>query len=228
LQVRDVLADRIARSDWKPGFTVPNEGDLAHDLGVSTGTVRKALNLLEADRLVTRRQGKGTFVNDPTSDELAYRFMRLRAAGGESLPDVASTLSVSEGVASALERTRLQLRADDGVYRIRRARHRAGRNFVVADITLPAALFPGLAGRTDIPDRVGALAAGNGLLFGRGEERVSIRVPPADIAGLLGITPGTCVMLLDCIIFLLGTRRPVVWRVAHVHLPDGHYLSEWT
>ncbi|HXE85900.1 MAG TPA: GntR family transcriptional regulator, partial [Hyphomicrobiaceae bacterium] len=45
--MRDMLAERIARREWKPGFVVPNEGELARELGVSAGTVRKALDLME-------------------------------------------------------------------------------------------------------------------------------------------------------------------------------------
>lgn len=50
LQVRDAFAERIASGDWKPGFALPNEGDLAREMGVSSGTVRKALELMEGAR----------------------------------------------------------------------------------------------------------------------------------------------------------------------------------
>jgi len=59
LQVRDALGERIAGGEWKPSTAIPNEGDLARQFGVSPGTMRKALDLLEAERLLTRRQGRG-------------------------------------------------------------------------------------------------------------------------------------------------------------------------
>ena len=65
LQLRDALAERIASGEWKPGSAIPNEGDLAREFGVSAGTMRKALSLLEDEHLITRRQGRGTYVNDP-------------------------------------------------------------------------------------------------------------------------------------------------------------------
>ena len=226
LQVRDALAQRIATGEWRPGSAVPNERDLAHEVGVSAGTVRKALELLETQRLITRRQGRGTFVNDPASDEMVCRFISLRTADGRSLAGEVASQVVSEGTANELECTRLRLRAGDGVYRIRRIRHHRERRYMVADVTLPAALFPRLAGTSDIPSRVGALAPWNGMLLGGAEERVSICAPPADIGDLLGIASGTPVMLLDCLVLLLDTDRPVAWRIAHVHLPDGYYLAE--
>jgi GntR family transcriptional regulator len=227
LQVRDALAQRIASGEWKPGSAVPNERELAQEIGVSTGTVRKAMELLEAQRLVTRRPGRGTYVNDPASYELACRFIRLRTADGGSFSGEVSSQAISEGRATEDECTRLGLRAGDGVYRIRRVRHHRGRNFLVADLTLPSVLYPRLAGQRDFPDQIGALAPWNGMLLGGAQERVSICEPPADISSLLGVASGVPIMLLDCVLFLLDTRRPVAWRIGYVHLSDGYYLADW-
>ena len=226
LQVRDVLAQRIAAGEWKPGFAVPNERDLADDMGVSTGTVRKAMDLLEGQKLITRRQGRGTFVNDPASDELVCRFIRFRTAEGESVAGEVASQVVSEGSASEPECARLNLKPGDAVYRIRRVRHHRGQSFFVADITLPASLFPRLAGRRDIPSKIGAIAPWNGVLLGNAEERVSICTAPADVRDLLGVASDTPVMLLDCVMFLLGTHRPAAWRIGYAHLPGGYYLAE--
>jgi GntR family transcriptional regulator len=226
LQVRDTFAQRIAGGEWKPGSAVPNEADLALEMGVSAGTVRKALELLETQRLITRRQGRGTFVNDPTSEEVVCRFIRMRNADGETVAGKVMSQTVSEGSATELECSRLNLRPGDGVYRIRRVRSYRGQNFLVADVTLPAALYPRLADRSNVPDAIGALAPWNGMLLGKAQERVSICVPPEEACGLLAVAPGTPVLLLDCVLFLLGTQQPVAWRIGYVHLPGGHYLAE--
>src|SRR5262245_65128803 len=85
LQLCDAMSDRIAASEWKPGSALPNEGDLAREFGVSPGTVRKALERLEQMRLITRRQGRGSFICDLTSGELADRFATIRAADGGNI-----------------------------------------------------------------------------------------------------------------------------------------------
>ena len=82
-QLRDILAARIATGEWKPGTAIPSEADLAREFGVSAGTTRKALKLLEAERLLTRRQGHGTIVNDPASGERTAR--RSNGAGAKSI-----------------------------------------------------------------------------------------------------------------------------------------------
>src|SRR5262245_45017083 len=109
LQVRDALAARIAAREWKPSFAIPNEGDLAREFGVSSGTMRKAVELLEGERLLTRRQGRGTFVNDQASDELA-RYSRIRTADGKRITGEVKVIGISQGSASPAECTRLGLR----------------------------------------------------------------------------------------------------------------------
>jgi DNA-binding transcriptional regulator YhcF (GntR family) len=82
-QLRDILAARIATGEWKPGTVLPSEADLAREFGESAGTTRKALKLLEAERLLTRRQGRGTIVNDPATGERALRYSNLCTSVGE-------------------------------------------------------------------------------------------------------------------------------------------------
>lgn len=60
--VRHSIQDRILAGHWRPGQKIPPEQELARQAGVSTGTVRKALEWLAAEGVVQRRQGVGTFV----------------------------------------------------------------------------------------------------------------------------------------------------------------------
>jgi GntR family transcriptional regulator len=43
-QVYSLLTQRLVDGDWKPSEPLPSEIVLANELGVSQGTVRKALN----------------------------------------------------------------------------------------------------------------------------------------------------------------------------------------
>ena len=225
LQVRDALAERIATGQWKPGSPIANEVDLARELGVSSGTVRKALELMETQRLITRRRGRGTFVSDQTAGHLAARFNNLRGPDGEPVRSTVAAVEVAEGTAKGHERARMRFRAGDAVYRISRVRRLAGKNVLVESATLPAALFPGLADRRGVADSIGALAQAYGIQLGKAEERVSLGVPPAAIAATLGVAPGAPILLLDRVVFMLDGRA-VEWCLTYCHLAGSYYLAE--
>src|SRR5579862_1373683 len=61
-QLHRALRQAITSKQLAPDEALPAERDMALDLGVSRITVRKALDALADEGLVTRRQGAGTFV----------------------------------------------------------------------------------------------------------------------------------------------------------------------
>jgi GntR family transcriptional regulator len=226
LQVRDAVAERIARGEWKPGDAIPNEGDLAREFGVSAGTMRKALEVLEGARLVTRRQGRGTFVNTQARAELAARYSNIRGPDGQPIVDEVRTLDIGEGPATKAERSRLGLRLQDHVYRIRRVRVHDGRPFMVELAAIPAALLPDGPGKDDdIPGRIAELAQRLGLLPGKAEERVAMGEAGPETAEALGIEVGAPILVLDRVVLALDGRA-LEWRVGHCHLGDLHYTAQ--
>ncbi len=60
-RVKQHLKDRLAAGDWPPGAQVPSEAELVAQFGVSRMTVNRALKELQAEGLVERVQGVGTF-----------------------------------------------------------------------------------------------------------------------------------------------------------------------
>ena len=225
LQVRDALIERIGIGDWKPGMAIPNEVDLAREFGISSGTMRKALDLLETQRVLSRKQGRGTFVNDQSSVALASRFWRLSTSDGTPITGDTKTIEILEAQATEEEGRRLRLAHPSNVYRVRRQRSHGERPFMIEEASLPAALFPGLLERTDIKHNVVALAQVYGILLGKAEERISVGGAPGAIADTLRVAPNTAVMLLDRLLLTLD-GQPVEWRVAHCHLGGGFYLAE--
>ena len=56
------LRERLAPGRARPGDRLPPEKELAEGLGISRGTLRLALERLESNGEIVRRQGSGTFV----------------------------------------------------------------------------------------------------------------------------------------------------------------------
>lgn len=63
-QVKAHIKDLIVQGEFIDG-RIPPEMELAEVLGVSRTTVRDALSRLEMEGTISRRQGAGTFVNNP-------------------------------------------------------------------------------------------------------------------------------------------------------------------
>ena len=225
LLIRDELSTRIAAGVWQPGTPIPNGGDLAREIGVSSGTMRKALDLLESEHLVTRRQGRGTFVNDQSANNEALRFTNIRDSNGERIVDAVESSSIVMCEASDLECERLQLNPRDPLYRIRRIRTNKGRRYMVDETSMPAGPFPGLAEREHLSQRPGVILAQYGMLPGGARERASIgKATPAVAAGL-GLKRGSPVLVLDRVVTALD-GGPIEWRVGYCNLVDEYYLAE--
>lgn len=65
---RDALSNWLSTSGVTPGDRLPPERELSERLGISRGELRKAMTVLEADGIVERHVGRGTFLREPSTD----------------------------------------------------------------------------------------------------------------------------------------------------------------
>jgi GntR family transcriptional regulator len=225
LQVCELLTGQIANRTWQPNAALPNEVDLARELGVSPGTVRKALEKLEADRLVVRRQGRGTFVVDQTAPEAALRFDRMREGDGTRIVWRAKMIQQTAGEATPVEQRALRLGPAEPVVRKRRLVGSASRSIGVEEACLAAGRLPGLD-----TDAVGdwcvtALAQRHGVHVARASEELRQVAASPETAALLAVEPGTSLLQLDRVIWSMD-HAPIEWRSLACHLRDEYYLAE--
>ena len=104
-QIKGLILQSLQQGEWKPGEAIPSEMELAARFRVSQGTVRKAIDELAAENLVTRRQGKGTFVATHAERQVQYRFLKL-------LPDAGDASEEGPAQRTILECRRLRASAD--------------------------------------------------------------------------------------------------------------------
>jgi GntR family transcriptional regulator len=222
LQLRDALAERIASGEWKPGDVIPNEVDLARELGVSQGTVRRSLDLLESEHVVTRRQGRGTFVLDPASPDLLGRYTNIFSDNGERVVGEISAVEVAQGPADEKERKLLLLAPDAEVYRLRRIRSYRGNPFLVEQVVLPVALFPGVSEREWGSRWLTEIAPSCGVLLAGAVENATSGAASASTATALRVREGTPVLILER---LISTRdgKLAEWRRAECVLAGLQY-----
>lgn len=65
LQIKTKLLNQLQAGAFAPGMALPKERELAASLGVAAGTLRQALQELEAEGLIRRVRGQGTFATTP-------------------------------------------------------------------------------------------------------------------------------------------------------------------
>lgn len=63
-QLEEALKAAILSGEFKPGQQIPTENDLSASWNISRVTVRKALDTLTKEKMLTRVSGKGTFVSE--------------------------------------------------------------------------------------------------------------------------------------------------------------------
>jgi GntR family transcriptional regulator len=224
LQVRERLTQRIASGQWRAGDMVPSEIQIAADLGVSQGTVRKALDEMTSANLLVRRQGRGTFVTTHDETRILFQFFKLKLDTGARLFPESEVLGVTVAPASPEEADKLSLSAATPVIRIRRTRSLAGRRMIVETVVLPASLYVGIA-RGDIPNNLyDTFARSYGVTVSGGEESLKAVTASAEDAGVLGLEPGAPLLLIDRVATDLD-GRPVEWRVSRCDTSAIHYAT---
>ncbi|MEO1662047.1 MAG: GntR family transcriptional regulator [Pseudomonadota bacterium] len=86
IQVSEMLIREIAAGLYPDGSRLPTERQMAHNLGVAVGTLRRALAILEERGLLHRVQGSGNYVQAKAEVQSVYEFFRLELLNGSGLP----------------------------------------------------------------------------------------------------------------------------------------------
>src|ERR1700722_10678853 len=122
-QVKDLIIRRIGSGEWQPGELIPNEFQLAAEFNVSQGTVRKALIKLEADKLIVRRQGRGTYVSRHTPQQALFQFFRMVDDRDQRLTPTSKPLTQKQQKASKEQASLLEIKVGEPVHVITRVRY---------------------------------------------------------------------------------------------------------
>lgn len=227
LQVRESVLGRLIEGSWPPGALLPSEHQLASELGVSQGTVRKALDSLAAEHLLVRRQGRGTFVAEVEEGNIVFQFFRLTPDEGErNLPESKVT-NISKVTADLAARRALELMPRTFIWRIERTRYVAERATILERIVISTERFPALDRLIPLPTKnLYALYAHRfGVRVGRVEERLKAVAASARDGRALGCAKGTPLLAIERIAYSIDGSR-IEWRQSRCLTDAFHYYAE--
>jgi len=228
-QVVDIMVRRIAEGKWKSGEMLPSEPKIALELGVSPGTVRKALDQLAADQLVTRKQGLGTSVAVSTRADMLYRFFKLiDTSGARFMPDCEEVMR--EIVTPDQEMKNLfNLKSKAKVANFLRRRNSDDRPVMTEMVTLPLPLFKGLDKlKNPLPTTLYDYFENEyNLKILRVEEILTAVNATNEDAKLLNVKKGTALLAIKRIAYTFSDQ-PVEHRLFRLLTENHAYLSELT
>ncbi|MBI2772050.1 MAG: GntR family transcriptional regulator [Burkholderiales bacterium] len=233
-QVKRELLRLVEAGRYAPGDTLPSESVIAGGLGVSIGTLRKAVDELVHEHVLVRRQGKGTFVALHTDDRFLFHFFHVEAREeaegepprGREYPQV-ECVGFARGRADDIEAQALHIRAGDAVLRIDNRLSLAGRPVVHDRLVLAAQTFRNLTEKRflDRPSTVYNLYQRDyGITVLRARERARACPAGSATARILGVAPGLPVLEVHRIALTFG-EKPVEYRVSTINTAGHDYVS---
>jgi GntR family transcriptional regulator len=225
MQIKDLLLARIARGDWSPGNIIPSEMNLAHELGVSQGTVRKAITELVENNILTRRQGRGTFVANHDVDRALFHFFHICDNDGHKVMPDSRVLSCRRQSATRKEIALLQLPVATEVIRIERVRSIGAKPRMIETITLAAQPFADLVKPSgiDLPNTLYELYETKyGITIHSADEKLRAINASKHDAQLLGLPVATPLLEIERVALTLD-KTPVELRISRCVTKNHYY-----
>ncbi|KHE71836.1 GntR family transcriptional regulator [Halobacillus sp. BBL2006] len=144
--IKDNLLELIKNGTYEVGSQLPTESALGKEFGVSRTTIRLALQQLEAEGLIYKVQGKGTFVAQPRINEhitpnIKSFSEQMKEAGMTSYSKV---LSLDLIPATLFLAHALDLETNDPVIKLVRLRYANDIPYQHSTSYIPWKIAPGL------------------------------------------------------------------------------------
>jgi GntR family transcriptional regulator len=141
VQLSNLLADYIRRNNLGEGDLIPSENELLNRYQVSRGTIRQAMQHLEAQDVIHKVRGRGTFVSPLRQRKRVKGFQNLEETFAKEGMIVSNELLQFEKVSPPPDcASELHIPREAQVILIRRLKILNGKPFALEDRFLPLAV----------------------------------------------------------------------------------------
>jgi GntR family transcriptional regulator len=225
--VQRALRQAIEHGAVGPGQPLPAEGELARALGVSIGTLRRAVDDLVAEHVLVRRQGRGTFVATHTRDRFLFQFFHVERGDGLREPPEVELVSFERGRLDDDGAAALAMRVGAPAFLVENRLRLQGRPVVHDRLQIPVSVFRGLTEKRwrERPSTIyHHYQAEHGIIVVRALERLRAVAADRGTARVLGVAPGTPMLQVRRVAVDLGGRN-VEYRVSTVLTTQHEYVS---
>ena len=188
VEVADLLRNRILSGAMPSGSQLPPISRFSEQMGVARMTVRQAMDSLEAEGLIERHSGRGTFVRDVTLRE--PRILKMQANLSQ-LHDMVDNLEVR--FSSYGPHRDGPSPSDDGMLALRRIHLLHGKPFCLADLKLRREVYE-LAPERFMTEIAVSVLKDLGVEVATAKQRVTISYADMETAQALDVRLNSPVM----------------------------------
>ncbi len=189
-QLRTEIYEKIESGEWPDGYRIPGEYELCEQYGVSRMTVREVLKELARNHYLVRKQGKGTFVSIPSTEESLispYSLTEGMKMAGKTLSFKFLHLNKTEATHSTKELFNLD--DSDSVFEIIRLREVDGVVFAWDKSIVPEKYLEGITREEIIKEGLmPSIRKRTGLYSIETQDTMEAVICPDQVAKEMGIT----------------------------------------
>lgn len=145
-QVAEYLGNNISSGKWQESDRIPSEIELTETLGVSRGSVKKAIAKLVDEGILEQIQGKGTYVK---AQDITFPLFEGLISFSETLKEqgidfTTEIIDFEERRADTELAKNLGVHVEDPYLHIERVRHAEGEPIMYIENNINSALAPGI------------------------------------------------------------------------------------
>lgn len=214
-QLLQILRNQIVSGEIPPGAQIPTEDALIQKYGISRGTVRKAIDQLEAEKLIRKEHGVGSFVLSEHPSAVPFYFSEEFLLDFYGKERISFEDLVIEMIPASMEIAgRLHIRPGEPVIHIERRQLLDGLPACYTIRYIPEALSPTLM-KLDLKDQPihDVLVFVSEIPLLRAELEIEARVLSKEESMLLDAGPQTTAIVINRMTYT-APNRPAVWYQA--------------
>lgn len=144
-QVKNKIREKIEIGEWLEGQKIPSEKELCEMFNVSRITARKAVNDLQEENLLIKKQGKGTFVKKSQIDQSLQKFYSFcKELAKQGIEEKAEMLEFKITEPNYRIKRIMNISSDEEVFVIKRLRLLDGKPYAIEISYIPVKYTPEL------------------------------------------------------------------------------------
>lgn len=146
-QLKEEIKKNIFSGEWSEGSRIPSEQEICEIYGVSRITVRKAIEELQNEKYLVKKQGRGTFVQKKAIEQKLQKFYSFsEELRSQEIREHSRVVAFCRQTPDETVRETLRLEKGREVFLIERLRYIDEKPYALEKSYIPVSLVPELTG----------------------------------------------------------------------------------